>query len=336
MDGRERTIRTVEFSKPDRIPREIWFHKATIQRYGGLLDELLQEFPQDIARLHGPMDRAFYDVSFTPGTFTDQWGSTWEVIQEGMIGEVKVPALTELEAVRDYALPVELLGPEWKKSGDIVRRKIDSARQAGQFVIGAQVELFQRMQFIRGTENLFYDIGDDSEHLVILRDKVLEYFHTYLDYWLREDVDAIAFYDDWGSQLSLLISPSAWKRLFKPAYEQLIGRILQADKRVFFHCDGYIVELYPEFIELGVHAINSQVWCMGLEQLAPFAGRITFWGEVDRQKTLAFGTPDDVFRLVQLMKEKLYRNGGLIGQSVAGVDVPLENIRALMESWNKT
>ena len=334
MDGRERTLRTVEFSGPDRIPVGIWFHKATISRYGELLDDLLEEFPQDIVRLHGPMDRAFYEVSYTPGRFTDEWGSAWEVILPGMIGEVKVPALSEIEGVRDYELPIGQLAPEWQKSGRIVEQKIAAARDAGQFVIGGQVEVFQRMQFVRGTENLFCDIAEDSGHLITLRDKVVEYFHSYLDYWLREDVDAVAFYDDWGSQRSLLISPVAWKRLFKPVYRELVRRILQAGKRVFFHCDGYILDLYPEFIQLGVDALNSQVWCMGLDQLEPFAGRITFWGEVDRQSTLAFGTPEDVFRSVQLMKEKLYRNGGLIGQSVAGVDVPLENIRALLESWN--
>ncbi len=336
MDGRERTLRTVRFSNPDRIPLGLWFHKATIQRHGAALDALMEEYPQDIVRIHGPMDRAFYSVTFTPGTFTDEWGSTWQVLQEGMVGEVKTPALAEIEAVREYDLPVELLAPEWQAGGAHVEQQIDRARAKGQFILGAQVEVFQRMQFIRGTENLLCDLGDESEELLILRDKVVEYFHAYLDYWLNLDVDAITFYDDWGSQLSLLISPESWRRVFKPAYRELMERIREAGKLVFFHCDGYIVDLYPEFIELGVDAINSQVWCMGLDKVAPFAGRITFWGEVDRQHTLAFGSPEDICQSIKLMKDRLYRQGGLIGQSVAGVDVSLANIRALFECWNTT
>jgi hypothetical protein len=37
MDGRERTIHSVEFGKPDRIPLNIWIHNATALKYGGKL-----------------------------------------------------------------------------------------------------------------------------------------------------------------------------------------------------------------------------------------------------------------------------------------------------------
>ncbi len=73
---------------------------------------------------------------------------------------------------------------------------------------------------------------------------------------------------------------------------------------------------------------------MGLEKVAPFAGKLTFWGEVDRQQVLAFGMPADVREAVRKMKKLLFRNGGLIGQGVAGVDVSLQNIRAMLDAWN--
>jgi uroporphyrinogen decarboxylase len=334
MTGRERTIRTVEFRDPDRIPLNLWVHNATTLRYGKALEDLLAAHPQDIVRIHGPMDRVFYAETYKPGMYTDQWGSTWQVLQAGIIGEVKIPALPDISKAGSYELPAGLLGPEWKSGGEVVQRKIGAARKAGQFILGGQVEVFQRMQFIRGTENLFYDLGEENENVLVLRDKVVEYFHAYLDHWLELDVDAMTFYDDWGSQVALLINPKMWREVFKPVYREIVNRIKAAGKYAFFHCDGYIVDLYPEFIELGLDAVNSQVWCMGLDRVAPFAGRMTFWGEIDRQNILAFGTADDVRNAARLMKESLYRRGGLIGQSVAGVDVPLENIRALLESWN--
>jgi uroporphyrinogen decarboxylase len=335
MDGRERTIRSVEFRKPDRIPLNLWIHNAAALKYGRKLEALLDEHPQDIIRLYGPMDRAFYEVTYKPGMHTDEWGSTWQVIQAGMVGEVKIPALQDLAKTKEYKLPIHLLKSEWETKGDSVKNKIETARKAGQFVFGGQIEVFQRMQFIRGTENLFYDLGERNENLLLLRDKVVEYFHAYLDYWLRQDMDALTFYDDWGSQLALLISPAMWREIFKPVYLEFVKRIHQAGKRAFFHCDGNILALYPEFIELGLDAVNSQVWCIGLDKAAAFAGKMTFWGEVDRQHTLAFGSPSDVRNSIRLMKEKLYRDGGLIGQSVAGVDVPLENVKALLTGWNE-
>jgi uroporphyrinogen decarboxylase len=105
---------------------------------------------------------------------------------------------------------------------------------------------------------------------------------------------------------------------------------------VFFHSCGYIYDFYQDFIELGVDAINSQVHCMGYEKVAAeAAGKITFWGEIDRQQTLFKGTPDDVKREMDKMKSLFHVNGGgLIGHSVAGVDVPLENIEMLLTGWN--
>ena len=335
MDGKERTIRTLKFNKPDRIPLNLWVHNAAALKYGKKLEAVLDAHPQDIVRLYGPMDRAFYDVTYIPGTYTDEWGSTWQVLQAGMVGEVKVPALQDLSKTKEYKLPLHLLRPEWEARGDSVQKKIEQARKNGQFIFGGQIEVFQRMQFIRGTENLFYDLGERDDNLFLLRDKVIEYFHAYLDHWLPMDVDALTFYDDWGSQLALLISPAMWREIFKPAYREFVDRVHQAGKYAFFHCDGNILALYPEFIDLGLDAVNSQVWCIGLDKAAAFAGKMTFWGEVDRQHTLAFGSAADVRSSIRLMKEKLYRDGGLIGQSVAGVDVPLESIEVLLTAWNE-
>ena len=115
-----------------------------------------------------------------------------------------------------------------------------------------------------------------------------------------------------------------------------IARAREAGKKVFFHSDGYILELYPEFIELGVDAINSQLWCMGVEKVAErFAGKITFWGEISRQQTLPFGTPEDIYAAAETMKKELFRNGGLIGQSEVGGDVSLENVEAVLTAWNR-
>ena len=56
------------------------------------------------------------------------------------------------------------------------------------------------------------------------------------------------------------------------------------------HSDGNILKIYPQLIELGLDAINSQIFCMGVENLEPFAGKITFWGEMDRQHLLVNGS----------------------------------------------
>ena len=104
---------------------------------------------------------------------------------------------------------------------------------------------------------------------------------------------------------------------------------------VFFHSDGYILEIIPDLIEAGVDALNAQVWCMGVERLAErFAGRLCFWGELDRQTLLPHGTPAEIHQAARQMMAHLARpSGGLIGQGEAGVDVPLANIEAMLSAW---
>ncbi len=336
MNSRDRVAATLRFENPDRVPVDMWIHRATQLRYGKDLDALLEQHPLDIVRMFGPTDRNFYPEMSDVGDIRDAWGSTWRVLRQGINGEVKIPAIDDIAKVGAYHPPLEWLDQEWRKHGDSIDRKIEDGRRKNRFILGGYIELFQRMQFIRGTENLLYDLAGEPQGAAILRDKVLEYFKVYLQYWLKRDVDAIYFSDDYGTQRALLISPKMWREFFKPAYREIMETIKDSGKFIFYHTCGHVLELYPELIELGIDAINSQISCMGLENIAgQFAGKITFWGEMDRQGLLPYGTPEEIYHTAAEMKARLFvKGGGLIGHSVAGVDVPLENIKAILTCWN--
>ncbi|WP_158084232.1 uroporphyrinogen decarboxylase family protein [Marispirochaeta aestuarii] len=335
MTSRERVIAALKFKSPGKIPLNLWFHQATRNRYGQQLDNLIQRYPNDIDLIAGPGDRNFYSRSTQRGRYVDTWGSSWLVLADGMVGEVKEPALKDLDDVNNWSPPYLWLDSEWEEHNDLINKKIEQSRNKGRFVIGAKVEPFQRMQFVRGTENLFMDIGLKERGLFIFLDKIAEYFDRYLDYWLDKDVDGIFFTEDWGSQISLLISPKDFTAMFKPIYRKIIDKIQAKGKYIFFHSDGYIYNLYKDLIDLGVDAVNSQIWIMDLDEISRnFRGKICFWGEIDRQNVLAFKGPEEIYKSASKMKEMLTVNGGgLIGQSVAGVDVSIENIEALCNCW---
>ena len=129
--------------------------------------------------------------------------------------------------------------------------------------------------------------------------------------------------------------PETWRKQDKPVYKRFVDKVHTVGKFCFMHSDGYILELYDDLIEIGVDAINSQVWCMGLDKVAEKCnGRITNWGERCRQHILPEGSVEDVIDAVHKMKEALWVNGGLIGQFEAGPDMPLENIKAGLIHWN--
>ena len=337
MNSRERVAAALRFKNPDLVPVDMWIHRATQLKYGKDLDSLLDRYPLDIVRMFGPTDRNFYPEMSDVGDIQDAWGSTWRILRQGINGEVKIPAIQDICKVQAYEPPMEWLEKEWERHNARIDQKIADGRRKNRFILGGYIEIFQRMQFIRGTENLLYDLAGEPESAAILRDKVLDYFKVYLQYWLKKDVDAIYFSDDYGTQRALLISPKMWREVFKPAYQEIMNIVKGSGKFIFYHTCGHVLDLYPEFIELGIDAINSQLHCMGIDTVAEkFAGKITFWGEMDRQNLLPYGTPEEIYRSASDMKDKLFVNGGgLIGHSVAGVDVPLENIKAILTCWNR-
>jgi uroporphyrinogen decarboxylase len=141
--------------------------------------------------------------------------------------------------------------------------------------------------------------------------------------------------DDWGSQRSLLINPGLWIEIFKPMYKDYINIAHKYGKKIFMHSDGYIVDIYPHLIELGLDAVNSQIFCMGLESLKQFKGQITFWGEIDRQHLLPHGTLEDIENAVNSVKDSLWQHGGVIAQCEFGPGAKPENIYKVFETWNK-
>ncbi len=266
------------------------------------------------------------------GRYVDAWGCTWYVGQPGVVGEVKEPALKDWSALDSYELPWEII-----READLSRVK-QGCEEAETFVLaGTGVRPFERMQFLRGSERLFMDLAYGVKEIVRLRDMLQDFYMEEMTMWARTDVDGISFMDDWGSQGALLISPELWQSFFKPLYAEYCKVAHSAGKFIFFHSDGNIQSIYPDLIEIGVDAVNSQLFCMNIEELAArHKGRITFWGEIDRQKVLPFGTAEDVRTAVRRVRHALDDgNGGVIAQCEWGINDPKENIEAVFDEWSR-
>jgi uroporphyrinogen decarboxylase len=360
MTGRERVGRALAFQSVDRIPRDIWLTPIVQRRRKASVDTLLQRFPLDFTRaplswgksrqasilslreqpVAGEVQastgvgvgadefRSSFAAQCLVGTFRDEWGSQWRSLEAGVIGEVMKPAIEDWSQLASYAAPYELL------EGLDVSASHAFYAQSDRFVIAhSAVQPFQRLMFLRTLQQLMLDIGSAAPELEDLLRLIHEYNVRELTLLAAATADAIAFKDDWGTQTSLLISPRTWRRLFKPLYAEYCDIIHAAGKKAFFHSDGCIAAIYPDLIEVGIDAINSQLFCMDIEALAAQArGRITLWGEIDRQNILARGTPLDVRRAVERVW-RAFGGGGLIAQCVWGADTPTGNVESVLQSW---
>ena len=101
------------------------------------------------------------------------------------------------------------------------------------------------------------------------------------------------------------------------------------------HSDGYIIDILPDLIEMGLDAVNSQIFCMGLENLENFRGQICFWGEIDRQHLLPDGSKKDIENAVHDVYRRLYKTGGVIAQCEFGAGANPDNVYTVFETWNK-
>jgi hypothetical protein len=329
---RERVHKTLRFEKPDRAPRDLWVLPGAQTRWAVDIATFYDRFPIDFtgpAVQYGDAKRAS-GAGYHVGRYTDAWGSVWEVAQDGVVSEVAVPSIAEWDALSGYEPPLEILD-----EADFSRVNASCAATDHYVKAGSTVRPFERMQFLRGSEQFFYDLAEDSAHLYQLRDMVHDFFLRELRMWAETDVDGVSFMDDWRTQSALLISPTKWREFYKPMYRDYCDILHAAGKDVWFHTDGHTEAISPDLIEIGVDALNSQLFCMDIEKLArEHRGQVTFWGEIDRQAVLAFGDPDDCRAAVRRVRAALDQGeGGVIAQCEWGIDTPPENVNAVFETW---
>lgn len=144
--------------------------------------------------------------------------------------------------------------------------------------------------------------------------------------------------DDYGTQESLLTSMDFWRKHIRPRVQRLIELAKNSGYLVQFHSCGSVHQLIPDFIEMGVDALNPvQTGAAGMslnELMEQYRGKIGFNGGIDTQELLPYGSAEDVRRAVQ---EAVAISGPGSGYAIAPSqtllpEVPTENIIALYES----
>lgn len=335
MKSRERVLRTLDFNHPDRLPRHTWWLPiANLEHGDAAINEFKHRWPDDIGIPDVPIPALAAlrrgDV-YAKGTYIDEWGCEFLNLQAGVIGEVKTPQLDDWSQLDDLRLPEECLRVD-------IAAVNATCRATDKFLLcDAYPRPFERIQFLRGTENVYMDLAEESPELLELLRRVHDLNCRELEAWARTEVDGLVFIDDWGSQRGLLINPALWRKWFMPLYADYIRIAHDAGKKIFMHSDGNIEAIYEDLIRLELDAVNSQLFAMDIRRLAAVAkGRITFWGEIDRQHALVAEDEWVARQAVRIVAEHLYDpRGGLIAQFEFGAGTRLANARAVFEEWTR-
>jgi uroporphyrinogen decarboxylase len=332
MTPRNLVIKTLTFDSPPRIPRHLWLLPWAEKRYPSEAASIRLQFPDDIIQAPAVYDRplGLTGRKYTAGVYIDEWGCRFVNMEDGLMGIVHEPLIRDWSDLDHFQPPAAVL--------DIDREAINRfCRSTDRFVYaGSIVRPLERFQFLRTMEQSMVDVMLEEPGFTELLRRMHEHFCKEVDAWASTDVDAVFLMDDWGTQHGMMLSPEVFRKHFKPMYKDYCEIARQHGKFVFMHSDGNIADILPELAEVGVHALNSQLFCMDIDRLSrEMAGKITFWGEIDRQDILPNGTRADICEAVNLVYSRLHRNGGVIAQCEFGPAAKPENIRNVFECWDE-
>ncbi len=328
---RDLVIKTLNFDSPDRIPRQMWLLKWAQLKHPEFTAHLQEKYPDDIVQCPALYKNPpkLSGGKFTKGKYIDEWACEFHTPEEGVMGIVPKPLIKTWEDLDRLRPPVECL--------DLDVDTINAfCQNTDQFVYsGSIVRPFERFQFIRTMEQSFIDVMcEEAGYLELL--KILhDHFLKEVEAWAKTDVDAVFLMDDWGTQQGLMVPPQVFRSHFKPMYRDYCEIAHSYGKYVFMHSDGYITDIIEDLIEAGIDCLNSQVFCMDIPELGErFAGRITFWGEIDRQDLLPNASLEQIDAAVEMVYKYLWKKGGLIAQSEFGLGAKPENVEQVFKRFN--
>jgi uroporphyrinogen decarboxylase len=363
MKHRDRVAAALEHQPPDRCPMQISFTPEFAERLradmsmsekvfnlsrgahnphgGGNTYELERALGEDMLLTSVGWANSYYQAG---DTYADEWGVTWKsapyetpyglghyteiaehpLAGDGAISQYRPPDPNRPELYRDAQWTVEHFKDEY-------------------WIVGVTVcTIWETAWALRGYDRLLADLVINPDLAETILDIPYRYHLTAAKRLVEMGVDMIWIGDDVGAQHSMIISPKHWRRYLKPRMAAFIDALKAINPRlkVAYHSDGNVLPIIPELIDIGLDVLNPiQPMCMDPAALKErYGDRLCFWGSVDEQATLPFGSPDDVRREIRTRLETIGKSGGLIIGPTHHVqlDTPMQNFWAMVNTITET
>jgi uroporphyrinogen decarboxylase len=356
MNPKERIIAAIKHQKPDRIPLDGYFRQDVwkkLEEHFGTTDaeEITENLGIDIryplmepsasfAERAVPSPWPIPDIGVgrenlgilrPNGWFEDEYGICRVPNATGLYWLYSLHPLAEagLEEIRKYEFPD--LGPGERYDGirsDVLRWKNTY------FTIVEVRNIFKLSWELRGFERYMMDLILEPRLVETLADRALEHLIEQSKQFVRCGIDMLMITGDIAMQQSMMLSSRTWRKYFKPRLKTWLEEIRREQNIYFmFHSDGNMLDVIGDLVEIGFEAITPiQPECMDIAQIKrQFGSHVCLHGTISCQRTLPFGTTDEVASEVRQRIAICGQNGGLIlsPSNTIQPDVPLENILTL-------
>ncbi|MGD2049593.1 MAG: uroporphyrinogen decarboxylase family protein [Chloroflexota bacterium] len=357
MKPRDRVQIALNHDEPDRCPMQISFTPEFADRLrtdleiqgrrvhnphgGGNTYELERALGQDMLLTSVGWANSYY---MSDAAYIDEWGIGWDVqayetpFGTGHYTEIVGHPLADDEAIYCYQPPDPNRPELYADAAQVIANFKDNY-----WIVGVTVTtILETAWALRGLEQMLIDLALNPDLANQLLDIPYQYHLAAAKKLVELGVDMIWTGDDIGAQKEMMISPRMWRKYLKPRMVSFISelRAINPGIKIAYHSDGNIMRIIPDLIEIGVDVLNPiQPASMDPAQIKrEFGNQLCFWGSIDEQHTLPFGSAADVEAEVRRRLETIGRSGGLILAPTHHVqlDTPLENFWAMVNTITRT
>lgn len=371
MSRRERVMTAVSLREPDRVPMDLGSHVNSsihVVAYEALKKHLGLEIPTVPAlvskmmldvRVDDPVLEALHidargvfaglpekgnPDDLKSGEWVDEWGVKRVMPPGAFYYDMVLPAplggdITAADIAR-YPWPRAQdngVSENLKKQVKHIRNTTDCA-----IVLNLPSAFVHQSQYMRGFEDWFMDLAANPALAEAMFDACLEAKMASAEIILDavgKDVDILLTSDDMGTQQTVMFSPTTYRKLFKPRHKKYMDFIRgKSDAPLMMHTCGSVSAILNDLIEIGVQILNPvQTHAQDMDPVylkKTFGRRIAFWGGMDIQTVLPFGSPEDVRDEVKYLFETLGEGGGWVLCPSHNIqpEVPPQNIQAMYEA----
>ena len=367
MNSRDRIIASLNHKEPDRVPVDVggtgastlliptyeklkkhlgveketaltsrFFHMAYLD------EEILKKLGVDAVLIIPNDPKGFKDIELENGSFIDEWGIQVSKPDSSIYYRFEKHPLENSETVSDV-LKYNMPDPLDDGRFDGLKEKVEYLYNNTEFGLVGETgdSIFERACYLRGMENIFNDFFFNKKVLEEILDRVTDYFIAKADKFLSilsKYINVFFTGDDMGTQNGPMFSPDMYRKIVKPFHKKVYGHIkTKTNAKLILHSCGSIFDFIPDLIDVGVDGINpvqTTAYKMNAKSLKKEFGKdLSFWGAIDTQRILPFGTEEELKDEIKNKINDLGANGGYILSSVHAIqpDVSPEKIVSMIK-----
>ena len=357
MNSRERTFRALNFEEPDRVPRDFWMSKGFKQKLLSTLktteEDFLNTYDIDLRYIPGPAYIGPPLKLLPDGSKEDIWGVPRKTIKLEIDGSVELynevvnSPLAQVKTVEEINNYSHWPSHNWFDYS-FIEKQCEEVRKKERVVVfmGDRLNRIAQLKpamYIRGTEEILTDLYLNPEIARPVFSNIRNFYLAYAERILEAangKLDILLMGDDFGAQTGPLLSVEMWHNFLAKGFADYIELAKCYNIKVMHHTCGGVEPLIPFMIERGLDILQSlQPEATGMnpwELKAKFGSKLAFQGGISIQKTLPFGTAEDIRREVKDRVDALAPGGGYILCTAHNIqaDTSVENVKALLKAYD--